>query len=655
MRLISLELTNFRQYLNAKIDFSVDPNKNVTLITGEMGAGKSTLEQAFRYVLYGISEFGNNELINNKLKNNAQIKDIITAQVRLTFEFKGAHYIITRSQPYMKLSSTSLVSHGAKLTLVEIRNGNVIPHKDEFALKIATQMIPKQLSDYFFIDGEKIEKMSKNMADSTKQDDFARVVKSILGLNYLAKTIDHLKGVEKQYNREIDKFGGEKVVQLSIKIDKINANIGAINAGISDLEHQKTRYLSEIKQLDEKIQSIPDAEKLQKEFNSRAQLISEKKSTLELAKNSFFATNNINFIFYLGSPLIKNAIDMLRAKGDIDFGIPNLHSKTIEHLLNAETCLCGQKLDENPSAKARLEYLKTIVPPHSTGLAISTYIKDAKFRIESQENVLSMHRNSYKEIRTLINEIDNLEREQSLLNEQMGDISSIVEEKKKYDQYQGQLKAIEFNINKQVKEIGVLENERNLLQEDKDSLKKVTEASQKIAEYLEYVTFILEQVSNRYNSKEEKVREELETNINHFLKEMYKEGFKVEIAKNYKIRVTVDEAVDGDNIDKSMGQGYVIIFAFISSVIKMAKEKFTSDGDDNYQEYYPLVMDAPLSNIDIGFIPGVCNTLPKIAEQIIIFLNKKDSEIYTRYAANTVGRNYMLTTNGLLETSVTEV
>ena len=234
------------------------------------------------------------ELINNKLKNNAQIKDIITAQVRLTFEFKGAHYILTRSQPYMKLSSTSLVLQGAKLTLVEIRNGNVIPHKDEFALKIATQMIPKQLSDYFFIDGEKIEKMSKNMADSSKQDDFARVVKSILGLNYLAKTIDHLKGVERQYNREIDKFGGEKVVQLSIKIDKINANIGAINAGIADLEHQKTRYLSEIKQLDEKIQSIPDAEKLQKEFNNRAQLISEKKENLELAKNSFFATNNIN-------------------------------------------------------------------------------------------------------------------------------------------------------------------------------------------------------------------------------------------------------------------------------------------------------------------------------------------------------------------------
>jgi DNA sulfur modification protein DndD len=82
----------------------------------------------------------------------------------------------------------------------------------------------------------------------------------------------------------------------------------------------------------------------------------------------------------------------------------------------------------------------------------------------------------------------------------------------------------------------------------------------------------------------------------------------------------------------------------------MAKEKFTSDGDDNYQEYYPLVMDAPLSNIDIGFIPGVCNTLPKIAEQIIIFLNEKDSEIYTRYAADTIGRNYKLTTNGHLET-----
>ncbi len=655
MRLISLELTNFRQYLNAKIDFSTDQKKNVTLITGEMGAGKSTLEQAFRYVLYGISEFGNTELINNKLKNTAPINQVITAQVKLTFEFKGSEYTISRSQPYLKLPNSSLIAQGPKLSLIEIKDGNVIPHKDEFALKIASQMIPKQLSDYFFIDGEKIEKMSKNMADDSKQDDFARVVKSILGLNYLAKTVEHLKSVEKIYNKEIDKFGGDKVLKLSDRIDEISTDISLKNQSINDYENQRETYLREIKQLDERIRSIPDAEKLQKEFNDRAKLIESKHGELEQAKTNYFASNNINFIYFLGTPLIKNAMDVLRSKGDLDFGIPNLHSMTIDHLLSTGTCICGQKLNENPSSRARLEYLRTIVPPQSASMAINTYIKDAKFRVESQETVLSMHRNNFKEIRKLNHEIDQLEREQSLLNEQMGEISTIVEEKKKYDFYVKQVVLIESNIKKITKEIGVLENDRELLREEKYSLKKVTKASEKISEYLDYVTFIADQVKNRYSQKEEIVRTELEKNINKYLRDMYKEGFRVEITKNYKIRVHVEEAVEGDNIDKSMGQGYVIIFAFISSVIKMAKEKFISDGDDNYQEFYPLVMDAPLSNIDIGFIPGICDTLPKIAEQIIIFLNEKDSEIYRRFADGTIGEHYKLVTIGHLETQVTEV
>ena len=37
MLLQTIELQNFRQFVNEKIDFSTDPERNVTLIIGENG------------------------------------------------------------------------------------------------------------------------------------------------------------------------------------------------------------------------------------------------------------------------------------------------------------------------------------------------------------------------------------------------------------------------------------------------------------------------------------------------------------------------------------------------------------------------------------------------------------------------------------------
>lgn len=50
MLLKSMSLTNFRQFNGTQaVNFSVDPEKNVTVIMGENGSGKTTLAQAFTW------------------------------------------------------------------------------------------------------------------------------------------------------------------------------------------------------------------------------------------------------------------------------------------------------------------------------------------------------------------------------------------------------------------------------------------------------------------------------------------------------------------------------------------------------------------------------------------------------------------------------
>lgn len=65
MLLKSIKLENFRQFCNESIDFAQgEGGKNVTIIIGENGTGKTTFAQAFFWCLYGETEFSDKIILN---------------------------------------------------------------------------------------------------------------------------------------------------------------------------------------------------------------------------------------------------------------------------------------------------------------------------------------------------------------------------------------------------------------------------------------------------------------------------------------------------------------------------------------------------------------------------------------------------------------
>lgn len=54
MILQKLEMNNFRQYIGEQtVEFSTDPEKNVTVLIGVNTSGKTTIVRAFEWCLYG--------------------------------------------------------------------------------------------------------------------------------------------------------------------------------------------------------------------------------------------------------------------------------------------------------------------------------------------------------------------------------------------------------------------------------------------------------------------------------------------------------------------------------------------------------------------------------------------------------------------------
>src|SRR5665648_528860 len=109
MLLKTLQLKDFRQYLGVQtISFAMDLYRNVTVIMGETGSGKTTIAQAFTWCLYGETDF-EDKLMLNKMKTQMMLPNgQETVRVELVLIHNNMEYIIIREQIYTKDNNGNL-------------------------------------------------------------------------------------------------------------------------------------------------------------------------------------------------------------------------------------------------------------------------------------------------------------------------------------------------------------------------------------------------------------------------------------------------------------------------------------------------------------------------------------------------------------------
>ena len=86
----------------------------------------------------------------------------------------------------------------------------------------------------------------------------------------------------------------------------------------------------------------------------------------------------------------------------------------------------------------------------------------------------------------------------------------------------------------------------------------------------------------------------------------------------------------------------------------MARKNRTDNNEEAKllsSEPYPLVMDAPLSAFDKRRIKTVCQSLPSIAEQVIIFIKDTDGNLAEDYMGEKIGARYQFDKKNEFETS----
>ena len=337
MLLKSIKLENFRQFRNESIDFAQgEGGKNVTIIIGENGTGKTTFAQAFFWCLYGETEFSDKIILNKLVATDMTPGSEEKVRVTLTLRHGEVDYTLIREQVYHKNYSNNVKGDNTVFDIaVKDASGNTSYIKKSQCEAEVKSILPKELSRYFFFDGERIEKMSKDISTGKKATDFAEAVKGLLGLNAMISAIGHFNprsslSVIGSYEKSFDSKSNTKIQEYTAKIDKCNARLAEIDAALEELDAQKaaaetrkSEKVIELKQYSEGEKLQKEKEDLQKQINN----ITRMRATVYKTMCKDF---NASMSPFFSLSLIRRALEVLSRHDYSGKDIPFIRDKTIE-------------------------------------------------------------------------------------------------------------------------------------------------------------------------------------------------------------------------------------------------------------------------------------------------------------------------------------
>ena len=661
MLLESIKLENFRQFHNESIDFAQGKDgKNVTIIIGENGTGKTTFAQAFFWCMYGETEFSDKNMLNKIVAKETTPSQEQRVKVTLKLRHGEVEYTLIREQVYHKDYSGKVKGDNTIFDIMrKDGSGNTLPVKKTQCEGEVKSILPKELSRYFFFDGERIEKMSKDISTGKKATDFAEAVKGLLGLNAIFSAIQHLNPRAKNsvigsYESNYDAASNVKVQEYTQTIERCNARIEEIDARLDELNEQITQASARKQDKSEEIKQYAEGEKLQKQKEKLQQEIDNTRSMRSNVVKVICKDFNGAMSSFFSASLMARALQFLADKDFAGKDIPYMHTKTIEYLLRQKVCICGTHLDEGSVPYQKVMELVNYLPPQSISTTVGEFKKEAKRRANDKVDLCASMTDNLavisKQDEDIIDKTDDLQAIEKQLSG--GDV-------------RGKVRAINNEIQLCNQTISKCNAERDaLLQErgrkeqaaeradsERRNLTLLDEKNKKIEIYKTYAERIYQDLLEAYVTSEKKIRARLQDTINEIFKQIYAGGLYLTIDEKYHISVYAND-YDGD-VETSTAQSISVIFAFITGIIKMARENKAATNEEAKllsSEPYPLVMDAPLSAFDKRRIKTVCEALPNTAEQVIIFIKDTDGDIAEEYLGDKIGSRYSFDKKNEFET-----
>lgn len=625
MLIKQIKISNFRSYYNdVTIDFDSQENKNITLISGKNGFGKTTFLTSLIWGFYGklmskvenkykteIKGSGGYEnFLLQQFNRNQKNKTILKVEIILID-------ILIPSIPCKEVKIIRSFDVDTKKENLEILidgNQNELTRKVGYENFINDFILPRDIAKFFFFDSEKIVSLAE------------------------AKTKEELKSLSKAYSEVL---GLKKYDDLKNGLNTLISNLKRRGVG-SDESKKLSELLDEKNELDKEIDFI------QETLKDNSNNIENLRSKSDILQEKLIREGNtitLNEFKSLKSEYLKLSENSKRIRKDLNNSLEftpfiisfNLFEKVINQIK------IEIKGKESSIDKSSIQKIASIL--NHTLIDIEeerreSYIKvfeqeisllsknDNKilldFSDETNRKILSIHDNikntfldKYKSLvkeekdnRFLMNKklrkIQSFEsKKSSPLNQKFREEKEIVDDQLEksliksgeLSYTKSQLSNQLSNVNKRISEI---ENRQKVIGDDKRKL----ELSEKVLKRLENITERIK-VEKKYS-----LEKSILIGLNSLMhKSNFIEKVKIEIHQDYLEIHLID--TDGQYIDKeSMSKGEQQLYA--TSILKSLVEESGIT--------FPIFVDSPLQKFDKEHSENIIQKFyPKISKQVVLF------------------------------------
>ena len=649
MLIKTLRMENFRQFRGTtKVDFSCDPEKNVTIILGDNTFGKTTLLQAFNWCFYNKVNFDQHPdfLLNYELSEEMRNGEQQIVEVEITVLHDGTEYVITRTQRYTCANGNV---RGESVPNIKVsykqEDGQTESVKAAQVDNVINNILPEDLSKYFFFDTERVSSIST-------RKDVAEAVKGLLGLSIMDSAIKHLGDrakratvIGKLYG-SMDLDGDAKAQEALNRIQTAEEKRNAIAGQLEDCASQISQYDARKEQLDAILRDNQTTTTLQKKKEDLERRISLERKALSEAITQYFREFNAGSLAFFAQPLLSTASAFLKEVKVDDKGIRDLTKPTIMELIKRGRCICGQEIRDGNEAYQHLMAELAYVPPESIGNTVRHYRERLSSFSRPAERTYSSLDERYRAILRSKNRIQEWEDEHQTIGTQISGKENMRRYEQELADIRVRLRDIHAKKDRLNRDDGALKSDIDRWKKLYDSLTAVSEKNRQAMELIAYAEEIKGWLEETYKDKELTIREDLEAKVNEIFERMYHGHRRVTIDAKYHVELLTTVSDREIAAGESEGSNRVKNFAFIAGLVAMAKGKIITESSENginlSSEPYPLVMDAPFSNADETHTANISKVLPEIAEQVIMFVMQKDWNYAEPVMNDRVGKRYHL-------------
>lgn len=686
MKFSKIDIENFRQYYgNIPIDLATDDQKNIVVIGGRNGYGKTNLLLSIVWCLYGdklsqIDDHFKKEIQKEKNYNSFMQQSINwTAKKEDTDKFSVTILIDETELPELKmLNSNSADSVIIKRefnvsTMVEdlhiidpVSNMELFTDEEDKINFINDYIIPIDAAKFVFFDAEKIAEIA-NLSIKEEGSFINDALGKILGLDTYETLIEDIE----TYINNLKKEGATKNLQEQIA-DKENA-IKLSQIAIDKFEEENADSLKKIDELKKAIREFDNLISSEsKQGNSkfdREKILTEiselKTKEAELAEKF----NELSEILPL--TILSGKLEEVN-----------------EHLDLQESNLVFGKIASENSAKIE-EFIELLFnkPPEPENSSFS--LKDKMFYFEKAQDLshkLFNQQGNENEELAFEHDLSNADKKMiqdaiDLVNTQSKDffettidefnatkikLSELTNTLKKVDadleddiilEYNSKKEKADFQLSEANQQIG--ENKANISKEEmnvkrlnqsyQDLLKKVEinkKNKTKIAKSSEYLDvlrkFVFEQKEQKKESLAKNILEEMQK-LMHKLNtsgSQFVTDIKVTIlAEGNGMKITLYNSDDEEIKKEVLSQGEKQLY--ISSLIKaILKESIQS---------LPIFIDTPLGRLDDEHIKNILlYYYPDLSEQVVILsTNNEITPKRFNDISESVSKSYLLVNDGI--------